>query len=131
MEADMKIFREKSIAIKILQQDIAIPAVVQNKADIALRRIEGKSRETVVHMGSGFRKGIWAAAAALVTLGTVACAAAVIHWSSGMEAKLNVTQEQKAFLEKQGITTSVGKSVSREGVTITAQQSIVDARFAQ
>lgn len=52
----MKIFREKSIAIKILQQDIAIPAVVQNKADIALRRIEGKSRETVVHRGSGFRK---------------------------------------------------------------------------
>ena len=47
-----------------------------------------------------------------------------------MEAKLNVTQEQKAFLEKQGITTSVGKSVSREGVTVTAQQSIVDARFA-
>ncbi len=126
----MKKFKEKSAAIKILQQDIAIPAVVRNKADFALRRIEGEGRESSVHMGSRFRKGIWAAAAALVTLGTVACAAAVIHWSSGIEAKLNVTQEQKAFLEKQGITTSVGKSVSQEGVTVTVQQSIVDARFA-
>ena len=40
----MKKFKEKSTAIKILQQDIAIPAVVRNNADFALRRIEGEGR---------------------------------------------------------------------------------------
>lgn len=130
-EGIMRIFMKENRAGEILQQNIEIPAVVQNKAELALLQIRTESKSDTANVGNAVCKRIRGTAAiVLVTLGTAACAAGLLHWSSGMEAKLNVTQEQKHLLEENGITSSVSKSVSAKGVTITAQQSIVDARFA-
>ncbi|MDE7271618.1 MAG: DUF4179 domain-containing protein [Lachnospiraceae bacterium] len=124
--------REK--AIETLQRDIVIPDIVQQKADLVLEQIKreetGRSGKRMTYSRKVKRKGMWiAVAAAVLVLGTVACAA-YMHWSRGMEEKFNVTQEQKVYLEENQFTVPMNDSVTQEGVTVTVQQSIVDAHFA-
>lgn len=108
---------------EILQMEIAVPAIVQRRADAVFEQIQ---REKMI------RKSIWGtAAAALLALSTVTvCAAAYMNWSSGMEEQFDATDEQKAFLDEQEMVNRINNSVTKEGVTVTAQQSIVDSRFA-
>lgn len=128
---------KKENAIETLQMDIVIPEIVQQRADHVFEQIRSESRncgenggKTMGYSGKAARKGMWAAvAAAVLVLGTVACAA-YMHWSSGMEQKFNVTQEQKVYLEESQITKPKNDSVTQEGITVTLQQSIVDAHFA-
>ena len=47
-----------------------------------------------------------------------------------MEEQFDATDEQKAFLEEQEMVKPMSSSVTKEGVTVTAQQSIADSRFA-
>lgn len=103
--------------------EIALPAVVQQRADAVFEQIQ---RE---HTGKGekrIRKSMWGTvAAAMLALSTVTvCAAAYMNWSSGMEEQFDATDEQKAFLEEQEMVKPMSSSVTKEGVTVTAQQSI-------
>ncbi|MDE6055688.1 MAG: DUF4179 domain-containing protein [Lachnospiraceae bacterium] len=122
---------KKEKAIETLQMDIVIPDIVQQRADLVFGQIkQEKAGKTMIYSGKAARKGMWIAVAAVVlVLGTVACAA-YMHWSSGMEEKFNVTQEQKEYLEESQITMPMSDSVTKEGITVTVQQSIVDAHFA-
>lgn len=72
-----------------------------------------------------------AVAAAALVCGTVTAGAAVyMNWSKGMDAQLKATNEQKLFLEKEQIASPQNTGVTDAGITVTAQQSIVDSRFA-
>lgn len=124
---------KKEHAVETLQRDIVIPDIVQQRADLVFEQIKSGKRENggkvMRYSGKAVRKGIWAAAAAAVlVLGTVACAA-YMHWSRGMEEKFNVTQEQKAYLEESQVTMPMNDSVTQEGITVTLQQSIADAHY--
>lgn len=124
----MKIDKTDKIK-ETLQMEIALPAVVQQRADAVFEQIQ---RE---HTGKGekrIRKSMWGSvAAAMLALSTVTvCAAAYMNWSSGMEEQFDATDEQKAFLEEQEMVKPMSSSVTKEGVTVTAQQSIADSRFA-
>lgn len=125
---------KKENAIETLQMDIVIPDIVQQRANHVFEQIKSGKRENggkiMRYSGKATRKGMWVAvAAAVLVLGTVACAA-YMHWSSGMEEKFNVTQEQKVYLEESQVTMPMNDSVTQEGITVTVQQSIVDAHFA-
>lgn len=136
-------------AAKRLQETVVIPETVQQRADLVFAQIKkecasakdsnAKNRDTKRIENGGkqmgytrktAKRGMWAAiAAAVLALGTVVCAA-YMHWSHGMEQELNATPEQKEYLEEGQITTPLNSSVTEEGITVTLQQSIVDARFA-
>lgn len=121
----------KNRVFETLQGDITIPNIVQKRADLVFEQIKkDNGGKRTIYSGKVVQKGMWAAvAAAVLLLGTVAYAA-YMNWSYGMQEELNPTQEQKAFLEDNQFVTPMNNSVTREGVTITLQQSIVDARFA-
>ena len=94
--------RENEI-IKNLQKDIVVPQVVQRKADQMFAQIK---EDSGLNKRKHYRNMTWrsvriAAACAMLVCGTVTvCAAAYMHWSSGMEAEFQATQEQKIFLEE-------------------------------
>lgn len=129
--------------IDVLREEIKIPDVVQNRADEAFARIREESSQERKWEGSRgrgaavytFRKsrkkmGIALLASAL-TLGTLTVgAAAYLKWSSGLEKGLQVTDEQKEAAENSGLADFPGISVTDAGVTVTAQQSIVDNYYA-
>lgn len=177
--------REKDIMEK-MRSEVVIPDVVQERADLAFEKIRQKEGKKVVKMGSeqrnsekmgsgqrnsekrnsvkrktgrGKRKAFWpAVAVAAFALGTMTVCAAYLHWSKGLEAELNATDEQKRLLEEEQYTAPLNSegssnrgdggqsgengssgdgsnsissgSVTAEGVTITPLQSIVDSRFA-
>lgn len=112
-----------------LQMDIAIPAFVQQRADAVLEQIQ---RENAGKGEKVLRKSMWGTvAAAMLALSTVTvCAAAYINWSSGLEEQFDASDEQKVFLEEQEMIKPINNCVTKEGVTVTAQQSIADSRFA-
>lgn len=125
-------------AAERLQEAIVVPDIVRQRVDLVLAQIRKESiaeREggnQMRYAGRRTRRGMWAAVAAAVLvlgLGTVACAV-YLHWSRGMEEWFEATPEQKAYLEEAQITVPMNDSVTQEGVTVTVQQRIVDARFA-
>lgn len=167
--------REKDIMEK-MQSEVVIPDVVQERADLAFEKIRQKEGKKVVKMrseqrnsekrdsikrktGRGKRKAFWpAVAVAAFALGTMTVCAAYLHWSKGLEAELNATDEQKRLLEEEQYTAPLNNeggsnrgdgsnneggnhsgessnsinsgSVTAEGVTVTPLQSIVDSHFA-
>lgn len=84
--------------------------------------------------GTGRRHSrIWrlAGAAAIVTLLGAGAAAAYSHsWSNWLGDGLQADTEQQQALEEKNMTAFPEQSVTQNGVTITAQQSIVDSYFA-
>lgn len=139
--------REKDI-MKKMQSEVVIPDVVQERAELAFEKIRTKEGK-VIKMRSKKRRGkaIWiAVAAAVFALGTMTVCAAYLHWSKGLEARFEATDEQKQLLEEgqyaaplnsegsnsggDGNGGENNNSVTAQGVTITPQQSIVDGRFA-
>lgn len=150
--------REKDIMEK-MQSEVIIPDVVQERAELAFEKIRKKEGK-VMKMRSKKRrwKTMWiAVAAAVFVLGTMTVCAAYLHWSRGLEAGFDATDEQKQLLEEEQYTAPLNNessgngengnsgrdngnsggnsgdsenSVTVQGVTITPQQSIVDSRFA-
>ncbi len=123
--------REREI-IENLQKEITVPSIVQMKADWAFDQIKnGEKRSRVYQRKNRFRAVRAAVAAAALVCGTVTVGAAVyMNWSKGMDAQLKATNEQKLFLEEKQIATPQNTSATDAGITVTAQQSIVDSRFA-
>ena len=135
--------REREILDK-LQSELVIPDVVQKRAELALDRIkkEQKKKGKVMKMGEKRRKRksmMVLIAAAVFVLGTMTVCAAYLHWSRGIEAQLQATEEQKQMLEEEQYTAPLqnekgseagNNSVTDAGITITPLQSIVDSRFA-
>lgn len=122
--------RENDV-IDILQQDIVIPAVVQEKANLAFRQIQSERKANRTKNNHRKWKTIWLPiAAAVLVFGTTVCAAVYVRWSKGLETQLEVTEEQKTVLEETQIAAPVNNSVTKEGITVTAIQTIVDSNFA-
>lgn len=114
-----------------LQQDIAIPAIVQERADFALKQIKSERTHKTMKRKNRKWKAIWIPiVAAILALGTTVCAAMYIQWSKGLETRLQVTEEQKQSLEEKEIAAPVNDNVTEQGITVTALQTIVDSRFA-
>ncbi len=119
--------------IRNLQGEVKIPQIVQEKAEWAFAQIrEERGGDKKMDKRSVRLKTMRiAAACATLVFGTVTvCAAAYIHWSSGMEAEFSATEEQKIYLEQQEMAAPLYESDMQENITVTAQQSIVDRHFA-
>lgn len=135
--------REKEIMDK-LQSELIIPDVVQRRAESALEKIKKEQNRKGKVMKTGRKRRrkksiMILIAAAVFVLGTMTVCAAYLHWSRGIEAQLQATEEQKQMLEKEQYAaplqseegSETGNSgVTEAGVTITPLQSIVDSRFA-
>lgn len=124
--------------LDILKEDIVIPENVQDKADMAFAKIrrETENGRAVrmkpeggkvirLHQRRG-RRIAAAAAAAVLALSTVTAGAAYLKWSKGLEKDLAVTKEQKEQAESTGLAGFPNLSAEDKGITITAQQSIID-----
>lgn len=144
--------------VSVLTSDIEIPEIVQEKADEAFAQIRmqadsnrGTNKEFTVssienknkkgtdkYNGSFVKKNKWiqTKAAAIVCAIIVGCgsitavAATYFHWSRGMNAELSATEAQQIELQEQGMASFVGQSVTDSGITVTANQAIVDKNYA-
>jgi len=70
------------------------------------------------------------AAAVLIASAASISAATYIKWSRGLEERLQVPEERRQELEDSKMASFVGQPVTQGGITVTAQQSIVDSYFA-
>lgn len=121
---------EKDLIAK-LQQNIAIPDIVQESANDTLQQIQSERIYKTMHNTSRKWKTIWLPiAAAVLALGTTVCAAVYVQWSTGLETRLQITEEQKQTLEETQIAAPVNDSVTEQNITVTAMQTIVDSHFA-
>ena len=77
-----------------------------------------------------------AAISGMLTVGTVGVSAyAIHHWSSGVKDRFQVSSEDTAGLEEAGVVDfpdekGATKSVTKNGVTISAAQTVVDNYYA-
>lgn len=130
--------KEKEMVDK-MQQDIVIPDIVQIKANDAFQKIRKENKKVVsMHARKRKWKTMWVAvAAAALAFGTTVCAAVYIHWSRGLEAEFQMTQEEKQLLEEQEYMSPIiadesetPTGVTAAGVTVTPLEMLVDDRFA-
>lgn len=120
--------------IACLQKDIVIPAIVQQKADLAFAQIGNEQVHTYRESGGKIRrKAAWVSiAAATLMLGTMSVfAAAYFPWGQGMTEQLHATETQKQFLEETQIINPVDIVTTENDITITALHTITDGRFAR
>ena len=97
--------------------------------------VKGESMAKNRSGSNNMKKRSWkmmtAGIAATLAVGTLTVgAAAYLKWSAGLETELRVTEEQKVAAEESGLTDFPGMTVTDAGVTVTAQQSIVDNYYA-
>ncbi|MGI6010536.1 MAG: DUF4179 domain-containing protein [Ruminococcus sp.] len=122
--------------IKILQEPVDIPPVVLEKAQGAFEKVKREAEEeskTKPAVRRKSRKRFWlAAAVAAAILGTVSVGAAAYHhwWSKGLSESLHASEGQMQELDGSKASSLINQSVTVQGVTITAVQSIVDNYFA-
>lgn len=145
----------KRMPIDRLRQDIEIPDIVWERANLAFQQIQAEGAQMTMKderkrnisgmngvgknesekrgigkRGHGRWKAAWIPAAAALVLGSSVCAAAYMQWSRGLETNLQATEQQKHMLEEQRITTLLHDSATEKGITVTAMQTIIDSRFA-
>ena len=124
--------------IENLQKDIEIPLVVQNKLNKTLENIKDQSEQNSKIIAykkevdkpmvkrDKRRLGVLVAVA-VIAIATVSVGATVYYnWSKGLEAVLNVKEEQKDKLLENKTTTFMEQKVVDQGITVTAIQSITD-----
>ena len=78
------------------------------------------------------------AAIIVLILSLVACAVYLTHWSKGLDHQINATEDEKIAAEESGLSAypeganneNETPSITAGGVTITAEQTIVDNYFA-
>lgn len=127
----------------ILNEELEIPEMVNKKAYDAFNQIKkessayldveygGEKEMNATTYKKNKRKLVMVLLAATMVLGTVTAGATVyMKWSSGLEKGMHVTDEQKEMAESTGLTDFPEISVTENGVTVTAQQSIVDNYYA-
>lgn len=124
---------KKNDTIYTLQQDIEIPDIVTEKANMAFEQIKknaGSSGNKIVTYQKPVKKFqkkyVAAALIATMTVGAVSAYAAYTNWSHGMKEELRISDEQQKNLEENGMAAFSDASVTDAGVTVTAQQSITD-----
>ena len=123
--------------IKILQEPVDIPDIVQERAQEAFAAIhqetQRQNRPEVPVGRRKSRKRLWlAAAAAAALVGTVSVGAAVYQrwWSKGLEETLHASEEQMQEMDGNKASLGINQAVTDQGVTITAVQSIADNYYA-
>lgn len=124
----------------VLAAELVIPEVVNQKAYDAYDQIKRESKAyqnmekegiKTVKTNTYKKKMTTILLAAALAVGTVTAGAAVyMKWSSGLEKGLRVTAEQKEMAENTGLADFPEISMTQNGVTVTAQQSIVDDYYA-
>ena len=124
---------KKNDTIYTLQQNIEIPDIVTEKANMAFEQIRkdaGSSSDKIVMYQKPVKKSqkkyVAAALIATMTVGAVSAYAAYTNWSHGMKEELRISEEQPKNLEANGMAAFSDASVTDAGVTVTAQQSITD-----
>lgn len=123
---------KKNDTIYTLQQNIEIPDIVTEKANMAFEQIRkdaGSSDKIVTYqkpVKKSRKKYMVAALIATLTVGAVSAYAAYTNWSHGMKEELRISEEQQKNLEANGMAEFSDASVTDAGVTVTAQQSITD-----
>ena len=124
---------KKNDTIYTLQQNIEIPDIVTEKANMAFEQIRkdaGSSSDKIVTYQKPVKKSrkkyVAAALIATMTVGAVSAYAAYTNWSYGMKEELRISEEQQKNLEANGMAAFSDASVTDAGVTVTAQQSITD-----
>lgn len=124
---------KKNDTIYTLQQNIEIPDIVTEKANMAFEQIRkdaGSSSDKIVTYQKSVKKSrkkyVIAALIATMTVGAVSAYAAYTNWSHGMKEELRISEEQQKNLEANGMAAFSDASVTDAGVTVTAQQSITD-----
>ncbi|RGD64228.1 DUF4179 domain-containing protein [Lachnospiraceae bacterium OF09-6] len=124
---------KKNDTIYTLQQNIEIPDIVTEKANMAFEQIRkdaGSSSDKIVTYQKPVKKSrkkyVTAALIATMTVGAVSAYAAYTNWSHGMKEELRISEEQQKNLEANGMAAFSDASVTDAGVTVTAQQSITD-----
>lgn len=123
---------KKNDTIYTLQQNIEIPDIVTEKANMAFEQIRkdaGSSDKIVTYqkpVKKSRKKYMVAALIATMTVGAVSAYAAYTNWSHGMKEELRISEEQQKNLEANGMAAFSDASVTDAGVTVTAQQSITD-----
>ena len=124
---------KKNDTIYTLQQNIEIPDIVTEKANMAFEQIRkdaGSSSDKIVKYQKSVKKSrkkyVVAALIATMTVGAVSAYAAYTNWSHGMKEELRISEEQQKNLEANGMAAFSDASVTDAGVTVTAQQSITD-----
>ena len=124
---------KKNDTIYTLQQNIEIPDIVTEKANMAFEQIRkdaGSSSDKIVTYQKPVKKSrkkyVVAALVATMTVGAVSAYAAYTNWSHGMKEELRISEEQQKNLEANGMAAFSDASVTDAGVTVTAQQSITD-----
>ena len=124
---------KKNDTIYTLQQNIEIPDIVTEKANMAFEQIRkdaGSSSDKIVTYQKPVKKSrkkyVAAALIATLTVGAVSAYAAYTNWSHGMKEELRISEEQQKNLEANGMAAFSDASVTDAGVTVTAQQSITD-----
>ncbi len=123
---------KKNDTIYTLQQNIEIPDIVTEKANMAfeqIRKDDGSSDKIVTYqkpVKKSRKKYMVAALIATLTVGAVSAYAAYTNWSHGMKEELRISEEQQKNLEANGMAAFSDASVTDAGVTVTAQQSITD-----
>ena len=124
---------KKNDTIYTLQQDIEIPDIVAEKANMAFEQIRkdaGSSSNKIVTyqepVKNSRKKYVAVALIATMTVGAVSAYAAYTNWSHGMKEELRISEEQQKNLEENGMAAFSDASATDAGVTVTAQQSITD-----
>ena len=124
---------KKNDTIYTLQQNIEIPDIVTEKANMAFEQIRkdaGSTSDKIVTYQKPVKKSrkkyVIVALVATMTVGAVSAYAAYTNWSHGMKEELRISEEQQKNLEANGMAAFSDASVTDAGVTVTAQQSITD-----
>ena len=124
---------KKNDTIYTLQQNIEIPDIVTEKANMAFEQIRkdaGSSSDKIVTYQKSVKKSrkkyVIVALVATMTVGAVSAYAAYTNWSHGMKEELRISEEQQKNLEANGMAAFSDASATDAGVTVTAQQSITD-----
>lgn len=116
--------------IRALEKDAVIPDIVMQKSGEAFETIK-KEEHTAAGKKVHFRKrAVFFLAAALLLLAVSAGAEAYLRWSRSLQQGLRVEEGQMKTLEEEHAVTVIGQSASDSGITVTAQQSIVDNYYA-
>ena len=126
--------------LSVLQSDIVIPEIVQEKANMAFQEIhemnaidrrEQKNNQMQRRKPHMRKRGvILFVAAAVLALGSITVLAAYQNWSKSLSEELRITEKQKTELQEEGAVAFAMQSQTQNGVTVTAQQSITDNYFA-
>ena len=130
--------------LSILQEDIIIPDIVQKKAEAAFEAVRKEQVNEERQEKSGEKRavsrrrrmtkkqiGLLVSAAVLAAGAVTAGAAAYMKWSKSLSQGMQASDEMQRKLEDVKMVVPVNKTSVCNGITVTAEQSIVDNYYAQ